>query len=251
MSIYVDHMGRQSPDKYACFRANGIDGVCRYLDGGRVSRKGLLREEAEAISAAGLRIHTVYETSGGADIEGFAPDGDYFTREQGRRDWLEAVVDATRAGQPRGYPIYLAVDRHMPPEDPRLDAYFGGALSADVSLGASGYHLGCYGPDYVCRFVRDALGVTHLWPWLPRPPGRPDFDFDLWQYENGASVCGVAVDYNECRLKGWTLMPEELVTREELEAYQAEVRATLEAMKAVEIRAIEALRAIRDALKDI
>lgn len=46
-------------------------------------------------------------------------------------------------------------------------------------------------------------------------------------------------------------MPDEPVTREELAAYQADVRATLDAMKAVETKTIEALRAVRAALKDI
>ena len=197
-------------------------------------RKGLTRNEAEDICAAGLRIHTVFETSGGANIAGFPQDGNYFTREQGHQDWTEAVIDATLAYQPTETPIFLAVDRHMPANDPRLVAYFLGAQDADTSMGVSGYLIGCYGPDYVCKFVRDTLGIRHLWPWLPRPPAIPDFDYDLWQQENGATLCGVSVDYNDCQVEGWRIgesMPD-YVTREEFALYQENVRATLEAMKA-------------------
>ena len=260
MSLYLDFGRRQPVATYACFKANGVSGVARYLDGHRVLHKGLTREEAEDISAAGLRIHTVFETSGGADIDGFPQNGDYFTREQGGRDWIEAVVDARAAGQPEGFPIFLAVDLHMPSwtwvgsDNPRLRAYFAGATQQDRVIGGSGYFIGCYGPDYVCAFIRDTFGITHLWPWLPRPPARPDFAYDLWQYENGASICGVGVDRNDCQLDGWRIEEasmDQYVTKAELEAFIADNRATLEAMKAVETKAIEALRAIRDALKDI
>ena len=112
MSLYVDHAFRQSLATYACFKASGVSGVARYFDGGRVPGKGLTYPEAHDIHAAGLRIHAVYETSGGADIPGFPQGGDYFTYNQGWRDWTEAVVDANTAHQPKGYPIFLAVDRH-------------------------------------------------------------------------------------------------------------------------------------------
>lgn len=203
MTIYLDHAFRQNRATYACFRANGITGLARYYDGGRVQHKGLTLAEAQDIAAIGLRLHAVYETSGGADIEGFPQGGDYFTYDQGHRDWLEAVVDANSARQPKGTPVFLAVDRHLPPNDGRLRAYFQGATDADRGIGASGYAIGCYGPDYVCLFIRDTFGITHLWPWTPRPPAYPQLDYDLWQMENGQTLCGVSVDYNDCQLEGW------------------------------------------------
>lgn len=231
MSLYLDHAFRQPPTTYTCFRANGIAGIARYYDGGRVPGKGLTLDEARDIAAANLRLHAVYETSGGADIPGFAHDGDYFTHSQGWRDWTEAVVDANTARQPKSTPIFLAVDRHMPAADPRLVAYFRGATEANSSIGGSGYFIGCYGPDYVCELIRDTFGIQHLWPWLPRPPAYPQFDYTLWQYENGQNMCGVAVDFNDCQIEGWIAEGENMtdyVTRAEFEAYQQNVRETLE-----------------------
>lgn len=97
MTTYLDHAFRQNRATYACFRANGITGLARYYDGGRVQHKGLTLAEAQDIAAAGLRLHAVYETSGGADIDGFPQGGDYFTHPQGWRDWMEAVVAAEQA----------------------------------------------------------------------------------------------------------------------------------------------------------
>ena len=236
MSLYVDHYFRQSLTTYACFKANGISGVARYFDGGRVPGKGLTYPEAHDIHAAGLRIHAVYETSGGADIPGFPQGGDYFTYNQGWRDWTEAVVDANTAHQPRGYPIFLAVDRHMPAEDMRLVAYFQGATDADSTLGGSGYFIGCYAPDYVCEFIRDTFGITRLWPWLPRPPASPQFDYDLWQQENGQTLCGVSIDYDDCQFEGWVPEGDEMTPEEFerlfLENLAKHITPTVDAMKA-------------------
>ena len=234
MTLYLDHMYRQSLATYGCFKANGVSGIARYFDGGRVPGKGLTLAEAQDATAAGLRIHSVYETSGGADIPGFPQGGDYFTHSQGWRDWMEAGVDANTAKQPKGTPIFLAVDRHMPADDPRLRAYFQGATDADSVIGGSGYAIGCYAPDYVCAFIRDTFGIAHLWPWLPRPPAIPDFEYDLWQYENSQTLCGVAVDFNDCQVEGWTTEGEDMaeyVTKEEFATYQEDVRNTLDAMK--------------------
>ena len=221
MSTYLDHAFRQKPETYRCFAEQGISGIARYYDGGRVPGKGLTLAEAQDVAAAGLRLHTVYETSGGADIPGFPQDGDYFAHSRGWRDWMEAVVDANSARQPKQTPIFLAVDRHMPPNDERLRAYFRGATESDSDINGSGYFIGCYGPDYVCEFIRDTFGITHLWPWLPRPPAYPQCDYDLWQYENGATVCGVSVDYNDCQSEGWTTEGAEMyVTMEAFENYK-------------------------------
>ena len=237
MSTYIDFFARQSPEKYACIKSQGIDGIARYYDGGRVPGKSLTHDEARDASASGLRIHTVYETSGGADIPGFPNGGDYFTHAQGWRDWMEAVVDANSARQPKSTPVFLAVDRHMPQNDPRLADYFRGATESDIGIGGSGYFIGVYAPDYVCAFVRDTFGIVNLWPWLPRPPAVPDLDYVLWQHTNGARVCEINVDLNDCRIEGWTLGEEVTMTKEEREAEFLEfvakhITPTIEAMKA-------------------
>jgi hypothetical protein len=220
-------------------KESGTAGCARYYDGGRVPGKGLTLAEAQDIAAAGLLLHTVYETSGGANIPGFPQNGDYFTYNQGWRDWCEAVVDANSAHQPKGTPIFLAVDLHMPSEtwiesdNPRLRAYFRGATDADLNVGVSGYFIGVYGPDYVCTYIRDTFGITHLWPWLPRPPAEPDFAYDLWQKENSQTLCGVSVDYNDCQQEGWTTEGADVyVTLEAFEQHQKDVRESFEAVKA-------------------
>lgn len=217
MSLYLDFHTRKPAPILGCFKAQGVAGIARYYDGGRVPGKGLTYAEAQDAAAVGLRIHTVYETSGGADIDGFPFGGDYFSYSQGWRDWLEAVVDANSARQPRGTPIFLAVDRHMPVDDGRLTAYFQGATDSDNHIGGSGFLIGCYGPDYVCIHVRDTFGIQNLWPWLPRPPHLPDLDYVLWQQVNGQEMCGAKVDLNDCQVEGWTLEGEEVTDDEFLE----------------------------------
>lgn len=227
MSPYVDFAFRQPRTTLECLR-HSVGGVARYYDGGRVPGKGLTLAEAQDIAAAGLLLHTVYETSGGASIPGFPQNGDYFTYNQGWRDWLEAVVDANSARQPKGTPIFLAVDTHMLTSDGRLSNYFKGATDADLNVRASGYAIGVYGPDYVCTYIRDTFGITHLWPWLPRPPAVPDFAYDLWQQENGQTLCGVAVDYNDCQQEGWTTEGADVyVTLEAFENYKVALEKQL------------------------
>lgn len=233
MGVYADFAFRQSRTTLECLR-HSVGGVARYYDGGRVPGKGLTLAEALDAKAVGLPLHAVYETSGGADIPGFPQDGDYFTHSQGWRDWMEAVVDANTARQPKQTPIFLAVDRHMPSDtwegsdNPRLRAYFQGATDADNAIGGSGYAIGCYAPDYVCEFIRDTFGITHLWTWTPRPPAYPQFDYDLWQQENGQTLCGVAVDLNDCRREGWTTEGADVyVTLEAFEQYKAALEKQL------------------------
>lgn len=229
-SLYVDYAQRRGRTWLQIAKDDGVQGVVRYYDGRRVFGKGLSPEECADLDAAGLPRHAVFETSGGADIEGFAQGGDYFTHAQGRQDWREAVADARRCGQPIGTPIYLAVDRSMNQNDPRLRDYFQGATDEDAG---SGYSIGCYARSEVCEFIRDTFGIKHLWPWTPRPPAIPDFDYDLWQYANAQVVGGASVDFNDCQLEGWTTQAEDDVAaidqlRQELDDYKADVRLTIE-----------------------
>lgn len=122
----------------------------------------------------------------------------------------------------------------MPPNDSRLRAYFQGATDADRDIRISGYLIGVYGPDYVCTYIRDTFGITHLWPWLPRPPAYPKFDYDLWQQENGQTLCGVSVDLNDCQLEGWITEGADVAFKDDpdAQAFVADVKSTLDAMKA-------------------
>lgn len=214
---YADYAFARGSEWLAQAKAAGIGGVCRYYDGGRVHGKSLTASEVSDIVAAGLRIHTVFETSGGANIAGFPQDGAYFTYQQGEQDWGEAVDNARAAGQPKGTPIFLAVDCHMN-DMSGLKAYFQGATDEDAQLFRSGYEIGCYGPDYVCEYVRDTFGITMLWPWTPRPPAYPQFDYVLWQHTNSSEVAGQKVDLNDCQMPGWNSEGDDQMTEEQVMA---------------------------------
>lgn len=80
-------------------KATGIEFAPRYLS--HDIAKDLSPAEAEALSAAGILIVTVWESSATAALSGFT---------QGQRDAQQAMVLAEQCGQPERSAIYFAVD---------------------------------------------------------------------------------------------------------------------------------------------
>jgi len=178
-TLGVDYMMR-SDAAYPTFREAGVSFVCRYLCPPGYSAKLLTSDEAQAISAAGLGIVSVWETN-----PTFAG---YFTRDRGASDAVIARQVAQAVGQPAGRPIYFTVDMNLPADQyAALDAYLNGLLAV-----TSEYPAGIYGSYYVCRKVADR--VSWLWQTYAWSGGQLHPGVQLYQYSNGVQLGGVSTD---------------------------------------------------------
>lgn len=141
-------------------KAAGVDFVFRYYaTHTHIKGKILTLEEAQAISAAGLKIGAVYEN-------GEPTTAGYFTSEQGTQDAAYALQMAYRIGQPANTPIYFAVDcdlsyAHI---STWLFNYFVGIRNV---LGPAGsppqYLVGVYGSGLVCEKMTDWVLAQYSW----------------------------------------------------------------------------------------
>ena len=195
MSYGIDYSNTQSDATHACFKANGIDFVCRYYDAsGGKSAKTLDKKEADALHAAGLQIFTVYETLGN-HIE-------YFTREQGTFDGVIARAAAQAAGQPGQQPIFFAVDFETSDGDLAgpITEYFNGVYEAMAAV----YPLGVYGSYRTCAFAQAHWPVVrHQWQTYAWSYGQKLAGIDVYQHLNDQTLCGVNVDFDEGFVSGW------------------------------------------------
>lgn len=93
-------------DKARAMAAAGMKFVCRYLVPASMEWKRLKRAEAEAITAAGMQVVSVFQR-GNNDAAGGAANG--------IRDGKAALQEAKQIGQPVGTVIYFAVDYDAEP----------------------------------------------------------------------------------------------------------------------------------------
>lgn len=133
--------------------------VGRYLTGtvgSDFTPKYLTREEAKAITDAGLSIIPLYE-----DIL-TTPDAKYYTFDKGRSDARNAVLAAAKLGIPNASVIYFAVDFDALDSDidSNIIPYFEGVQEI-VTGNTNDFHfqVGIYGTRNICTRVHDALGV--------------------------------------------------------------------------------------------
>jgi hypothetical protein len=194
----VDYAITQAPAVASCLRANGYAFVIRYVDDSRnTSAKCIDRAEALTLLDAGLEIFLVYETRDGAP--GFLPAGAaYYTSSQGAYDGAQARISAQGAGAPPATPIYAAVDFDAQESDlERMGDYF-----VEFVDGLGEYAAGVYGSYRVCAWAR-ARGIAHLWQTAAWSDGALLDGVDLYQFQNGVTVCGVEVDLDEAFVTGW------------------------------------------------
>ena len=135
-------------------KADGIDFVARYYFRRSMNKDLLTREEASALSSAGMYIVSVWE-------DGSPCDPSYFSASKGAADGAMATSRAIMAGQPVGTPIYLAVDYDAIVDDlARILAYF---ETARQSIKQNGRTCGVYGNGIVCRALHGGGLVSHTW----------------------------------------------------------------------------------------
>lgn len=179
-----------------CLTAAGKRFIARYYARGN-RPKIIRRDEARAISGAGLGIVAVWES-------GFPTTVDYFARAQGNADGADAHQRATEIGQPRDTPIYFAVDYDADPAHVAgpITEYFRGIAEglAGAAGGTARYAVGCYGSGIVCAAMKGA-GLASF-TWLAQSRGwRGYADFTAWNIRQGpvAKLCALDVDGDEAR----------------------------------------------------
>lgn len=175
----IDHAWGK-PGVSALQRA-GVRFVCRYLS--RDSGKNLSRTEAESLSAAGIWIVVVWETTANRALTG---------RSGGVADAQEAARQAKACGMPEDRPIYFAADWDASEgQQDEINAYLDGAASV-VGRGRVGLYGG-YGP---VKRAFDAGKMAYGWQTYAWSGGRWDARAQLQQYSNDHTLNGVGVDYN-------------------------------------------------------
>jgi len=142
--------------------AAGLRFVARYYSSS--SSKALTATEAQALSAAGLSIVTVFQD--------FNNSLKYFSAMIGTKQARKALAMATAIGQPAGSAIYFASDFDPSPADVRgpVMEYF---HAVHDELSASAYKMGVYGSGLTCRLIRDA-GFAK-WTWLAQSTGFREY----------------------------------------------------------------------------
>ena len=146
----AEDVGRQAK----AIKAKGYSFVGMYYFASSKFKQQLTKAVATLLSAEGLYVVSVYEN-------GYPTHSGYFSAAQGRADGAMAVQRAGEAGQPKGTPIYAAVDYDSMERDlPAISAYF---KSYQTILTAQGYTAGVYGNGWVCGAMHKAGLVGKTW----------------------------------------------------------------------------------------
>lgn len=127
-----------------------VDFVCRYYSRPG-NPKNLTPQEAKAVSALGISIVSVFETSATRAIGASAADG--------VDDATLAIDQAHACGQPQGSAIYFAVDGDIADASQVHDYTAGFAATCR----AAGYRVGVYGGGNVCAYLRGSGLVDFAW----------------------------------------------------------------------------------------
>lgn len=137
----------------------GYSFVARYLS--HSLWKNLKANEAKHLSEMGIYIVSVWESAG--------DHVSFFSYDQGAKDGRDAYIMAQSLGQPKGSPIYFAVDVDAPIGDgSNVHEYFKGVRDVFLSHGSvednpENYQIGVYGSGSVCLFLLEMGYVSYTW----------------------------------------------------------------------------------------
>ena len=140
-------------DSIDTLRARGVTAVGRYY---RVVHPEwrLTKAEAHKLSAAGIKLFTVYEDTG---------HNLRLTAAQGKLDGQNALEQATEVGQPTGTPIYFALEGlpngYVASDLPAIRKYVDGVRQA---INAK-YQIGVYSNGLVCETLLDEGVISYTW----------------------------------------------------------------------------------------
>lgn len=165
----------------AAIKASGRDFVVRYLFDDGQGGKGLDQSEINDLQANGIAIAVVYEEYANS-FRGFAAGAAQAQRAQAALNKLSL---------PKDMPIYFAVDWDSTEADQAdINAACQGAASV---IGLP--RVGIYGSFYVVERCKAANTATFFWQTYAWSGGQVSAHNHLFQYKNGQSLNGHAVDF--------------------------------------------------------
>ena len=146
----------------------------------------LTRLEAQALSAAGLSLASIWEYISGSQGRIESLNYNAGVNEGGR-----AYKQALALPQPDGTPIYFAVDEGYDPQKPEyagpIDDYFKGVNDAFAQAAGAGnqpkYAIGVYGPGAVCAWLKGKGRVAST--WLANAKLWPGYSYADWDVKQG------------------------------------------------------------------
>ncbi len=187
MVLGVDTAVRLTAQKARQIRSEGYEFVGRYLvpEVGSLKYKALSRGEAEAITAAGLRLLTVWETTAERAKGGAG---------SGAQDGSRALKCARDIAMPTSGIIYFAVDFGAQSAD--MDAIEAYLKAARENTGE--YGTGVYGPYNVIEEMAKRKACKAFWQCVGWSYGQKSPYRNVYQSQWGKIVAGVGVDINEC-----------------------------------------------------
>lgn len=181
----VDSSSVVTPSAAKCLAQLGFTFVGRYYRSHKSAMSRLTREEALAISAAGLNVVAMFEYAG--------TKASYFTAAQAAMDVQDTIEQVAEVTQPLGSAIYFSVDYNATVDDidGPVTEYFkvvAGALRPKFSVGV-------YGSGATCSAMLTA-GLADL-AWLSQSIGflgTPDYT--RWSLKQGFphKFCGLDTD---------------------------------------------------------
>ncbi|GED34916.1 hypothetical protein BCE02nite_60570 [Brevibacillus centrosporus] len=171
-------------EKAKAMAAAGYKFVARYMVPERLAWKRLTKAEAGLITAAGMKVVSVFETTANRPAGGAAA---------GLEDGVEAYKEAQLIGQPIGSAIYFAVDFDTKATDyTAIEAYLRAAATK-----IPGYEIGVYAEYDVIEEMAKRGAAQHFWQTYAWSGGKKSPRANIYQYKNGQTIAGHTVDFNE------------------------------------------------------
>ena len=180
----IDTAARLTASQARALKAAGYEFAGRYLVPENYG-KALTRAEAEAITGAGLRLLTVWETTAERAKGGAAA---------GAADGAQALQCARALDMPDRGIIYFAVDFGAQAGDmTAIEAYLRAARAQTAE-----YEIGVYGPYNVIEYMAERQVCKAYWQCVGWSCGKHSAHRHVYQAEWGKLVAGVQVDINGC-----------------------------------------------------
>ncbi|HLK59377.1 MAG TPA: DUF1906 domain-containing protein [Chthonomonadaceae bacterium] len=163
-----------------------------YCEGSRIPTKCLTPAEAAHLSGMGIYLVSVWETIG--------DHPEYFTHDQGQHDAQVALQIAENVGQPKGTPIYFAVDYDASVTDGRVQSYFQGVRDCFQEAGPideNNYFVGVYGSGATCQHLTQIGFVSYTWLAVATGWGGYDAWKDQANLVQGSEITLFGMDCDE------------------------------------------------------
>jgi hypothetical protein len=164
----------------------GINYVARYLvpDWPSMTWKRLTKEEVQILTALGIKILSIFETSANR------PQGG---AEAGAYDGQLAYNETQLIGQPTGTAVFFAVDYDAGPADYDLIEQYLRAAAEQLP----GYKIGVYGSFYVVEEMARRKACDYFWQTSAWSGNNIPVSAHVYQYEYGVQIAGIQTDIND------------------------------------------------------